>query len=94
MQGNFLVFAHASPRACPRRASLVVRIQFKIHSNFVQYTPPKLKIGIGSRNGVGAHDLWVRRLILFATVKNFKNKKAGVFGALCSSNTPAFCSSR
>lgn len=39
MQGNFLVFAHASPRACPRRASLVVRIQFKIHSNFVQYTP-------------------------------------------------------
>ena len=40
MQGNFLVFAHASPRACPRRASLVVRVQFKIHSNFVQYTPP------------------------------------------------------
>jgi hypothetical protein len=40
MQGNFLVFAHASPRACPRRASLVVRIQFKIYSNFVQYTPP------------------------------------------------------
>lgn len=35
MQGNFLVFAHASPRACPRRASLVVRVQFKIHSNFV-----------------------------------------------------------
>ena len=42
MQGNFLVFAHASPRACPRRASLVVRIQFKIHSNFVQYTPQRL----------------------------------------------------
>ena len=41
MQGNFLVFAHASPRACPRRASLVVRVQFKIHSNFVQYTPPE-----------------------------------------------------
>ena len=31
---KFLVFAHASPRACPRRASLVVRVQFKIHSNF------------------------------------------------------------
>ena len=42
MQGNFLVFAHASTRACPRRASLVVRVQFKIHSNFVQYTPPLL----------------------------------------------------
>ena len=48
MQGNFLVFAHASPRACPRRIigslhhalracnSVLVRIQFKIHSNFVQ----------------------------------------------------------
>src|SRR3989338_8147934 len=36
-----------------RRVRLVgVRVQFKIHSNFVQYTPPKLKIGIGSRNGV------------------------------------------
>ena len=43
MQGNFLIFAHASPRACPRRASLVVRVQFKIHSNFVQYTPPSVR---------------------------------------------------
>ena len=52
MQGNFLVFAHASPRACPRRASLVVRIQFKIHSNFVQYTPPKFGIRRNGQSGV------------------------------------------
>src|SRR3990167_10204044 len=39
MKGIFLVLAHASPRACTRRASLVVRVQFKIDSNFVQYTP-------------------------------------------------------
>ena len=44
-----------SPRA--PRVRLVVkilRILPEIHSNFVQYTPPKLEIGIGSQNGVGA----------------------------------------
>ncbi len=39
MQENFLVFAHASPRACPRRISFLVGILGKIHSNFVQQTP-------------------------------------------------------
>jgi len=44
-------FSFESPRT--RGVRLVgVRIISKIHSNFVQYTPPKLKIGIGSRNGV------------------------------------------
>src|SRR3989344_8079387 len=51
IQGNFLVFAHTSPRAWPRRASLVVRIQFKIHSNFVQYTPPKFGIRRNGQSG-------------------------------------------
>ena len=32
----------------------ILRILPEIHSNFVQYTPPKLEIGIRSRNGVGA----------------------------------------
>ena len=32
----------------------ILRILSEIHSNFVQYTPPKLEIGIRSRNGVGA----------------------------------------
>ncbi len=48
-------FSFKPPRA--PRVRLVVkilRILPKIHSNFVQYTPPKLEIGIRSRNGVGA----------------------------------------
>ena len=44
--------AQASTRACPRRASLVVRVQFKIHSNFVQYTPPKFGIRRNGQSGV------------------------------------------
>jgi hypothetical protein len=32
---------------------LIIWILLEIVSNFVQQTPPKLKIGIGSRNGVG-----------------------------------------
>ena len=32
----------------------ILRILSEVHSNFVQYTPPKLEIGIRSRNGVGA----------------------------------------
>ncbi len=40
--------------ACEAQVSFVkiLRILSEIHSNFVQYTPPKLKIGIGSRSGV------------------------------------------
>src|SRR3989338_795321 len=34
-------FCSRDRRERTRRASLVVRIQFKIHSNFVQYTPPE-----------------------------------------------------
>ena len=45
-------FARASPRACPRRASFCIRIQFKIHSNFVQYTPPKFGIRRNGQSGV------------------------------------------
>jgi len=33
---------------------LIIWILLEIVSNFVQQTPPKLKIGIGSRNTVGA----------------------------------------
>src|SRR3990167_8497134 len=33
---------------------LIIWILLEIVSNLVQQTPPKLKIGIGSRNGVGA----------------------------------------
>ncbi len=32
----------------------ILRILSEVHSNFVQYTPPKLEIGNRSRNGVGA----------------------------------------
>ena len=44
-----------SPRkiVCPAESKLVFRIFVKKSSNFVQKTPPKLEIGIGSRNGVG-----------------------------------------
>ena len=44
-----------SPRkiVCPAESKLVFRIFVKKSSNFVQKTPPKLEIGIRSRNGVG-----------------------------------------
>src|SRR3990167_1774837 len=54
-KGNFWVLPRASlSSAAEAQVSFVkiLRILSKIHSNFVQYTPPKLKIGIGSRNGV------------------------------------------
>ena len=35
-------FCSRDRRERTRRASLVIRVQFKIHSNFVQYTPPVL----------------------------------------------------
>ena len=37
-----------------RLAVKILRILSEIHSNFVQYTPPKLEIGIRSQKGVGA----------------------------------------
>jgi len=55
MVGNFWVLPRASlSRAAEAQVSFVkiLRILPEIVSNFVQYTPPKLKIGIGSRNGV------------------------------------------
>ena len=47
-------FGSATEGACEAQRLLVkiLRILSEIHSNFVQYTPPKLEIGIGSRNGV------------------------------------------
>src|SRR3989338_8984816 len=54
-KGNFWVLPRASlSSAAEAQVSFVkiLRILSEIHSNFVQYTPPKLKIGIGSRNGV------------------------------------------
>src|SRR3989344_3346960 len=55
MIGNFWVLPRASlSSAAEAQGSFVkiLRILPEIHSNFVQYTPPKLKIGIGSQNGV------------------------------------------
>ena len=86
MQGNFLVFAHASPRACPRRASLVVRVQFKIHSNFVQYTPRKKRrpsgaflffCGGGRIRTVGAHFSQAQRLAEKWSISSFFLKARG-----------------
>ncbi len=55
MIGNFWVLPRASlSSAAEAQVSFIkiLRILSEMHSNFVQYTPPKLKIGIGSRNGV------------------------------------------
>jgi len=53
---EFLVLGSRPKGACEAQVSFVkiLWILSEIHSNFVQYTPPKLEIGIRSRNGVGA----------------------------------------
>ena len=53
---KFLVLGSRPKGACEAQVSFVkiLRILPEIHSNFVQYTPPKLEIGIRARNGVGA----------------------------------------
>src|SRR3989338_7738305 len=58
-------FNPESPRA-PRVRLVGVRVAFKIHSNFVQQTPPKFGIQISAKNMVGAK----RRLFCIPPTKS------------------------
>ena len=55
-------FCSRDRRERTRRASLIIRVQFKIHSNFVQYTPPILAEGAGFELAVPLRALQISSL--------------------------------
>src|SRR3989338_4664256 len=49
MQGNFLVFAHASPRACPRRHCLASPRNRSVRGSFKPPRAPRVRSGFAQR---------------------------------------------